>query len=138
MRKYAEKAEGMGLNPSSLNFLYAVLVFSKMSDDASFPQLGLSDIYILAMFRKMRMILCISVEKVKNTKDILLATGKFDISSIVNCPRSLWCNIDKRYIPRLQILGILETKNLIKQWPCLATICTLSDDKFSDNYISLI
>lgn len=141
MRKYAEKAKEMGLNPSSVNFVYAISVFSKLSDEAlelkleALRQLGFSDIEVLAMFRKGPMVLRMSVEKLKKTKEILLATGKFDICSIVNCPRSLWCSIDKRYVPRLQILGILEAKNLIKKWPSLAAICTLSDDKFSDKFI---
>ncbi|KAL8513998.1 hypothetical protein ACS0TY_013204 [Phlomoides rotata] len=141
MRKNAEKAKGMGLNPTSPNFVYAVSVFSKMSDEAlelkleAFRQLGFSDIDILAIFRKMPMVLRLSVENVKKTKEILLATGKFDISSIVNCPLSLACSIEKKYIPRLQILRILETKSLIKQWPSLATICILSADKFSDKFV---
>ncbi|KAL8513993.1 hypothetical protein ACS0TY_013199 [Phlomoides rotata] len=102
MRKFAEKAKGMGLNPTSLNFVYAVSVFTKMSDEAlkmklqAFRQLGFSDIDVLAMFRKEPMVLRLSAEKVKKTKEILLASGKFDICSIVNCPRSLWCSIDKR------------------------------------------
>lgn len=86
--------------------------------------MGFSEIEVLAMFRKEPMVLRLSAEKVKKTKDILLATGKFDKCSIVHCPRLPCCSIDKRYVPHLQLLGIL-----------LASICTLSDDKFSDEFV---
>ncbi|KAL8523383.1 hypothetical protein ACS0TY_013371 [Phlomoides rotata] len=102
MRKYAEKAKEMGINPSSISFVYAISAFYTMSDETfemklqAFRQLGFSDMDVLTMFRKEPTVLRLSVEKVKKTKEILVATGKFDICSIVNCPRSLWSSIDKR------------------------------------------
>ncbi|KAL8480340.1 hypothetical protein ACS0TY_027036 [Phlomoides rotata] len=53
-------------------FVYAVSVFSKMSDEAlemklqSFRQLGFLDIDVLAMFRKELMVLHLSAKKFKS------------------------------------------------------------------------
>ncbi|KAL8523378.1 hypothetical protein ACS0TY_013366 [Phlomoides rotata] len=145
MTKCAEKAEQMGIYASSKKFIYAIWTLAEMSNKAwelklqGFRNLGFSDNDIVTMFRKDPRTFSVSMEKVKKvtevllasgkTKETLLAAGKFDISSIVNCPRSLLSSIENRYIPRLQILGILETKSLIKQWPSLSTICRLSDKK---------
>ncbi|KAL8513999.1 hypothetical protein ACS0TY_013205 [Phlomoides rotata] len=151
MTKCAEKAEQMGIYASSKNFIYAIWTLAEMSNKAwelklqGFRNLGFSDNDIVTMFRKDPQTFSVSMEKVKKvtevllasgkTKETLLAAGKFDISSIVNCPRLLLSSIENRYIPRLQILGILETKSLIKQWPSLSTICRLSDNLFSDKFI---
>ncbi|CAI9771553.1 unnamed protein product [Fraxinus pennsylvanica] len=40
--------------------------------------------------------------------EVLLATGKYDLSCIVNSPVSFTCSVEKKIIPRMQVLGILE------------------------------
>lgn len=141
MRKSVEKAKEWGASESSRMFIYSVRVIASMSDKAwerkvqAFRDMGISDSDIPAMFGKAPMVFLASMKKIKRVKELLVATGKFDVSSIVDHPCLLGCSIEKRLKPRLQIIGVLESKNLIKKWPSLGTIYTLSDDKFLDRYV---
>ncbi|KAI3465112.1 hypothetical protein Pfo_021775 [Paulownia fortunei] len=139
MRKSVDKVEEMGVNSSSKMFIYAVRIIASTSNETwelKFQALGFSECDILTMFRKAPLLFAGSMEKIKKIKEVLLATGKFNMSCIVNNPASLGCSIEKRYKPRLRILGILESRNLIKNWPGLGTFYTLSDDKFFKKFIS--
>ena len=71
----------------------------------------------------------------KNKIEFLLATGKFSISSIVNRPVALGYNIEKRLEPRLQILRLLENRNLIEKWPSLSVVSSITDYMFFDKFI---
>ncbi|KAI3465108.1 hypothetical protein Pfo_021771 [Paulownia fortunei] len=142
MRKSIDKAEQMGGDRSSNMFIYTIRIIVSMSNEAwelklqAFQNFGFSKSDILTMFRKAPSRFSGSVEKIKKTKEVLHATGKFNLSCIVNNPMSLACSIEKRYKPRLRILEILKSRNLIKNWPSLGTIYTLSDDKFFEKFIS--
>ncbi|KAL8514001.1 hypothetical protein ACS0TY_013206 [Phlomoides rotata] len=142
IRKCAEKVNEMGIEASSKNFVYAVTTIAQMSNETlehklqAFKSLGFSDREILTMFSKEPRVLSTSMEKIKKITELLLATGKFNMGDIGHFPVSFMFSIEKRYTPRLRILGILESKNLIKEWPSLCTICTLSDDVFFKRFIS--
>lgn len=144
VRKSAEKAEEMGINASSNSFIYAVPTIASMSSETlelkleAFRSLGFSDSDIMIMFRNSPQVFAVSMEKIKKITELLLDTRKYTISSIVMYPKSLQSSIEKRYMPRLQILGVLESRNLIKEWPSLATVSVLSDDKFFKKFISPI
>ncbi|KAH6827395.1 hypothetical protein C2S53_017950 [Perilla frutescens var. hirtella] len=96
---------------------------------------GFSDNDISTMFRKAPLVFSLSAKKIKNVIELVLATGKYNISDIVVCPVSLGYSIEKRLEPRLQILGVLESRNLIKKWPTLATILWYTDGKFLDRFV---
>ncbi|KAL7154765.1 hypothetical protein ABFS83_03G024500 [Erythranthe nasuta] len=141
MRKSVRKTEEIGFNRSSKMFVYALRIISCISDEVwelklrGFRDLGFSDTEILSMFRKAPTLFTKSMETTKAIKQILLETGKFDMSAIVNNPMCLTCSIENRFKPRLEILGILESKGLIKHWPSLSTFCILTDDNFCKKYI---
>lgn len=140
VRKSAEKAEEMGITASSNTFIYAVPTIASMSSETwelklqAFRSLGFSDSDIMLMFRKAPQVFAVSMEKIKKIVELLLDTGKYTISSIVVYPKSLQSSIEKRYMPRLQILRILESRNLIKDWPTLTTVSWLSNDRFFKKY----
>ncbi|KAL8514067.1 hypothetical protein ACS0TY_013252 [Phlomoides rotata] len=140
MRKSAEKAKEMGFNESSKMFVQALRVITSMSKGMwevklqSFQDMGFSESDTLTMFKNFPNVFHISREKIVKVKGLLLATGKFNMSSIVDFPGSLGYSIEQRLVPRLRILRILESKNLIK-WPPLATMCTLSHDKFFERFV---
>lgn len=141
MRQSVEKAKEMGVNQCSKNFVYAVRVIASLNKETwelkmqGVRDLGISDCNVLAMFRKAPLVLCVSLEKMKKVKELLLATGRFDVSSIINDPSTLFISVEKRYKPRLQILKTLETKNLIKKWPSLSAICRYTDAKFFETFV---
>ncbi|KAL8544042.1 hypothetical protein ACS0TY_004548 [Phlomoides rotata] len=88
----------------------------------------------LTMFKRIPTVFYVSMKKIDKLKQLLLATGKFSISSIIDSPASLGCSIENRLEPRLRILGILESKNLIK-WPSLGMISALTDNKFFEKFV---
>ncbi|CAI9775435.1 unnamed protein product [Fraxinus pennsylvanica] len=49
--------------------------------------------------------------KLKEVKEVLLATEKYDISCIVSNPGSFICSLEKMIKPRMQVLGILYSRN---------------------------
>lgn len=63
----------------------------------------------------------VSEEKMGKVKEVLLGTGKYTTSCIAVRPYSLMHSIEQRYKPRIQVLEILERRNLIEAWPLLAT-----------------
>lgn len=136
LRKSAEKAEELGISASSNTFIYAVPTIASMSSETwelklqAFRSLGFSDTDIMLMFKKSPQVFSVSMEKIKTIVELLLDTGKYTISSIVVYPKSLQSSIEKRYMPRLQILRILESRDLIKDWPSLTTVSWLSDVRF--------
>ncbi|KAL2232044.1 transcription termination factor MTERF2, chloroplastic-like [Sesamum indicum] len=141
IRQSVSKAEKLGMDRKSKMFIYAVRIIASMSQETwefkmqAFRDLGFSESDILAMFKKAPSLFSGSMEKIRNVKEVLLATGKISMSCIVKNPMSLACSIEKRYKPRLRILEMLESRNLIENWPSLGTIYTYTDDKFFNKYI---
>ncbi|KAL8514072.1 hypothetical protein ACS0TY_013256 [Phlomoides rotata] len=140
MKKSAERAKEMGFDESSKMFVHALRIIAPMSKGMwevklqSFQDMGFSVSDTLTMFKDFPAVFNISMKKMEKGKQLLLATGKFNMSSIVDFPASLGYSIEQRLVPRLRILGILESKNLIKR-PSLPTMCTLSDDKFFERFV---
>lgn len=142
IRNSVEKANEMGIEASSQAFIYAIPAIAGMGKETwkiklqAYRDMGFSDSDILTMFRKAPHSFSGSFEKVKKIIELLLATGKFDMSSIVNYPKALASSIENRYKPRLRILGILESRSLISDWPSLPALSMLPDDEFFKKFVS--
>ncbi|KAG6400256.1 hypothetical protein SASPL_137081 [Salvia splendens] len=141
MMKSVEKAIEIGIPHTTLAFIQAVGIFNHTSERMwevklqILRDLGFSDEGIVTMFRKQPQVFTASGHKLKNKIEFLLATGKFSASSIVACPVALGYNIEKRLEPRIQILRLLESKNLIEKWPSLSGISSFTDYMFFDKFI---
>ncbi|KAL0439955.1 UNVERIFIED_CONTAM: hypothetical protein Slati_2478500 [Sesamum latifolium] len=142
MRKSVEKADQMGVDRSSGMFIYAARVVSSMSEETwdlklkAFRDLGFSEDDRLRVFRTAPMVFSVSTKKLKKITEVLLETGKYDMSCIINTPTSLLYSVGKRYRPRLQVLEVLEKRNLIKNWPALGTVTLTSDQKFFEKFVA--
>ncbi|KAH6757337.1 hypothetical protein C2S52_023478 [Perilla frutescens var. hirtella] len=141
MRKSVDRTIEMGVSLTSVHFIHAASVFSCTSQgiwEVNLQALrasGISDDDISTMFRKAPTVFYVSAKKIKSVIELVLATGKYNISDIVASPLSLGFSIEKRLEPRLQILGVLESRDLIKKWPALGTILVYSDGKFVDKFV---
>ncbi|KAL3845814.1 hypothetical protein ACJIZ3_003217 [Penstemon smallii] len=141
MRKCADKADKIGVERSSGMYLQAVRVIASMSEETwelklqSFRNMGFSEKDILSIYKKSPQVFVVSIEKMKKIKELLLATGKYDISCIVNRPKALTTSVENRYRPRLQVLKVLESKNLIKKWPNLSVVYLMPDEKFHEKFV---
>ncbi|XP_042014185.1 uncharacterized protein LOC121762386 isoform X1 [Salvia splendens] len=126
MMKSVEKAIEFGFPHTTFAFIQAVAVFNCTSEgmwEAKLQilrDLGFSDNGIVAMYRKQPITFSASGNKLKKKIEFLLATGKYNIANIVTCPVTLGCSIENRLEPRLQILRLLESRNLIQKWPVLS------------------
>ncbi|CAI9771552.1 unnamed protein product [Fraxinus pennsylvanica] len=131
----------MGTCRSSRLFIHAVQVVGSMSNETwelklrHFRNLGFLEDDILKMFQKAPRVFSASQTKISKVVEVLLATGKYDLSSIVNSPVSFTCSVEKKIIPRMQVLGILESKNWIGKWPSLSTITKIADSKFVEKFV---
>ncbi|KAL1540484.1 hypothetical protein AAHA92_24834 [Salvia divinorum] len=141
IRKSVDKAIEIGVPLTSIAFIHAVAVLNYTNEGMwevklqTLRDLGFSDDGIVTMFRKQPLVFAASGAKLKNKIEFLLATGKFDMANIVTCPVALGCSIENRLEPRLQILRLLESRNLIKKPPVLSSISSFTDSKFFDKYI---
>lgn len=141
VKTFVEKAEAMGASRSSRMFFHAVRVFSSMSDNTweyklrTFRKLGFTEDDITTTFRNAPLVFTVSEQKIKEVKEILLATGKYKTSCIVSSPVSMMYSVEKRYKPRIKVLEVLESKKVIERWPCLAVLCRMSDKDFYDKFV---
>ncbi|KAG8377343.1 hypothetical protein BUALT_Bualt08G0023300 [Buddleja alternifolia] len=141
MKTFVDKADAMGVDRSSGMFIHAARVAGSMTNETwelklkTLRDLGFSEDDILRAFRNVPFVFAVSAKKIREVTELLLGTGKFDMSCIVNYPTSLLYSIEKRYKPRIQVLTILEEKNLIKKWPSLGTFHLLSDAKFFNKFV---
>ncbi|XP_057775142.1 uncharacterized protein LOC130994121 [Salvia miltiorrhiza] len=115
MRKSVDKAIEIGASKASINFIFCVCLFALKSKRMwevklqTLRDLGFSDNDMFVILRKQPTVFSTSGNKIKNVIELLVATGKYDMSSIVTCPSALGCSIEKRLEPRLQILWLLES-----------------------------
>ncbi|KAL0432712.1 UNVERIFIED_CONTAM: hypothetical protein Slati_2605500 [Sesamum latifolium] len=141
MKTYVDKVDKMGMDRSSRMFIHGVRTIGTMSDKTlelkfrTFRELGFSEGDIAAAFRNAPLVFGASEKKLKEVKEVLLATGKYNLSCIINCPISLKYSIENRYKPRLQVLEMLESKNMIESWPKFSTLCQMSNKRFYEKFI---
>ncbi|XP_047954065.1 transcription termination factor MTERF4, chloroplastic-like [Salvia hispanica] len=141
MRRSVDKAIEIGVPLTSIAFIHAVGIFNHTSEGMwevklqTLRDLGFSDDDVLAMFRKQPPIFNISKNKMTNKVELLLATRKYGVTSIVANPVALGGSIEKRLEPRVQILRLLESRNLIEKWPSLSFLATSTDGRFIDRFI---
>lgn len=139
---YVSRVDEMGFDRKSNMYLPAIRVISSMSLERwhlklnVFRSLGLSENDILVLFRRMPIAFAVSTRKVQEVTELLLSSGKCDMSYIVLHPELLLCSVERRLKPRLQIMDILEKKQLLRKRPPLVTICRLSNQRFSKRFLS--
>ncbi|XP_047954451.1 uncharacterized protein LOC125200744 [Salvia hispanica] len=141
MRKSVDKAIEIGVPHNSVVFIYAVGVFNYTSQGMwevkleTLRNLGFSDKDILKIFRTHPHVFSASGNKLKKKVELLLATGKYSVSNIAASPSALGCSVEKRIEPRMQILKLLESRNLIEKWPCLSAVLKPRDEEFMEKFV---
>ncbi|XP_042046428.1 uncharacterized protein LOC121792509 [Salvia splendens] len=141
MRKAVEKAKEMGVDQRSKTFVYAIRAIASRSKQSlelkmqGFRDMGISESEVLAMFRKAPTAFCISLEKMKEIKSLLLGTGRYEMCDLISDPSTFMCSVEKRYKPRLQVLEMLESRGLIEKWPALSSICRWTNERFVEKYV---
>ncbi|CAK9154230.1 unnamed protein product [Ilex paraguariensis] len=141
IKEFVKRVDEMGFNRNSKMFLHAIRTVSSMTIKnwelklELFRSLGFSDVDILSVFQRKPQIFAVSQRKIKDVTKLLLATGKFDISFIVNHPELLCCSIENRLKPRLRVVEVLENKKLLPKKPSLTSLHKITDEKFFEKFV---
>ncbi|XAR48568.1 hypothetical protein NMG60_11031433 [Bertholletia excelsa] len=141
VRESAKMLDEMGFDRSSNMYPYALRAVGSLSSEMweckweNFRSLGFSEDDILLVFRKMPSVFLVSDKKIKETMQSLRSTGKFDISMIISSPALLLYSVERRIKPRVQVLEVLESKNLIRKTPSVSTYCKMSNKAFLNKYV---
>ncbi|XP_047972608.1 uncharacterized protein LOC125215276 [Salvia hispanica] len=143
IRESFEKAKEMGLSVSSKTFIYGIVAIAGTTSSGgwekrlqAFRDVGFTDVDVLTIFGKDPLVFLTSAEKLSKVTRVLIGTGKYDISDIVRSPGALSYSVERRYEVRVRILGVLERKNLIENWPSLQTLYSSSDAEFCERFVS--
>lgn len=89
MRKAVERATEMEVDQRSKTFVHAVRAIASRSKQSlelkmqGFRDMGVSESEILVMFRRAPTAFCISLDKMKEIKSLLLATGRYEMCDLI-------------------------------------------------------
>ncbi|XP_059629836.1 transcription termination factor MTERF8, chloroplastic-like [Cornus florida] len=141
VRELVKRVDEIGFDRKSKMFLHAILAISWMTKEnwelklEVFKSLGFSEDDILSVFRRHPQVFAQSERKIKETTQLLLSTGKCDISYVVNYPDLLGYSVENRLKPRLRVVEVLESRNLLLNKPSLGTVCRITERKFFEKYV---
>ncbi|XP_059631416.1 uncharacterized protein LOC132274209 [Cornus florida] len=141
IREYVKRVDEMGFDRKSRMFLTAIRVISSMKIEnwelklEVFKGLGFKEDDILSVFRRQPQAFGVSERKIKEVTQLLLSAGKCDISYVINNPGLLGYSVENRLKPRLKVLEVLESRNLLLKKPSLAPACKMTDKKFLEKYV---
>ena len=65
----------------------------------------------------------------------MLSRKNIDISFIINHPLVLICSVEHRLKPRLLVLEVLESKNLLSRKFSLTRLFKMSEKRFREKYV---
>ncbi|KAL5711965.1 hypothetical protein ACHQM5_014185 [Ranunculus cassubicifolius] len=109
----------MGFVPSTTSFGFAVRTVCGLSDATwkrkwgVYQKLGFSDEEIRSMFKKEPFCLMASEEKINNTVEFFTKELKWKLSDISPRPDILLCSLEKKIIPRWNVLKILNSEGVV-------------------------
>ncbi|KAK4722348.1 hypothetical protein R3W88_012581 [Solanum pinnatisectum] len=100
-----------------------------------FKSFGWSDDDILHMFRKLPY--CLSLSEVRIQKALNLFMKELGVKSVylVSYPTLLMHSLEKRVVPRMQVLKILDEKKLKRRELILYTVVRLTESKFMEYFV---
>ncbi|XP_055834661.1 transcription termination factor MTERF5, chloroplastic-like [Solanum dulcamara] len=125
----------------SPNFLYGFQVLSwqkKSTLDRKFgifKSFGWSDDDILHMFRKLPHCVSLSEVRIQEKLNLLMEELSFESAYLASHPAILSYSLDKRVVPRMQVLKILDEKKLARRKMMLYTVLSLTEIKFIEYFV---
>ncbi|XP_059629838.1 uncharacterized protein LOC132272762 [Cornus florida] len=131
----------MGFDRNSKLFIEAIRVISSLTKEnwelklEVFKSLGFSEDDILSIFRTQPQAFTKSERKIRAITQLFLSTGKCDISYVVKNPDLLGRSIENRLKPRLRVVDVLASRNLLLKKPSLASVCRITEEKFFEKYV---
>ncbi|CAM8960766.1 unnamed protein product [Rhodiola kirilowii] len=130
-----------GRDPKSPMFIRALRSMVNMSGPIwnrkieALKSIGLTEGDIEFLFRKYPICLACSEEKIRASFDFLVNTMKLDVPSIVARPLILMYGLEKRVRPRMNVLKVLKSKNLVNENVNLNCVMPVSEERFLRKYV---
>ncbi|KAK9026424.1 hypothetical protein V6N11_039264 [Hibiscus sabdariffa] len=141
IKQFVKRADAMGADRKSNMFLHAVRTLSSMSEAnleqklKLFRKLGFSEDDIKSTFRKTPQVFSVSERKIKEICDFLLIRKNVDVSLIISQPLVFSYSLEHRLKPRLLVIEILQSKNLLTRKVGPATIFKMPEKMFREKYV---
>ncbi|CAM8963661.1 unnamed protein product [Rhodiola kirilowii] len=130
-----------GRDPKSPMFIFALNSLVNMSEPIwnrkteALKSIGLTEGDIKFLFRKYPLCLGGSEKKLRASFDFLVNTMKLDVPSIVARPLILMYGLEKRVRPRMNVLKVLKSKNLVNENVNLNCVMVVSEELFLRKYV---
>ncbi|KAL4197414.1 hypothetical protein AMTRI_Chr04g251010 [Amborella trichopoda] len=141
LKQITEKVKELGIDPGSKMYRHVLGIMSSMSNGTwqrkieFFKTFGWSEEDILTAFRKLPVVVALSVEKLQKAMAYLVKELKFDKNYLVLHPHLLTFSLEGRVIPRHNLLTVLRSRKLLKMDVSLSTVCLLSEKVFLERYV---
>ncbi|KAL4197654.1 hypothetical protein AMTRI_Chr04g252160 [Amborella trichopoda] len=136
-----EKVKELGIESHFKMYSHAVGFMSLMSKETwqrkfkFFKSFGWSEEDIRIAFQKMPVIFCLSEQKLQKTMDYFINELKYDEKYLCFHPNIFCFNLERRLIPRINLLKVLRSRKLLEKDASLLTICVLSEKAFLERYV---
>lgn len=140
-RKCLDDVIGMGFNPLRLMFILAVRVLCETPKPTwdykvkVFKRFGLSDEEVMSAFRLHPCCMNVSEEKVLKVMDFFINKMKWEPAVVIRTPAVLLYNLEKRIIPRCNVITLLMQKGLLKANFPLMSFLKNSEIDFLDKFV---
>ncbi|XP_006350055.2 uncharacterized protein [Solanum tuberosum] len=100
-----------------------------------FKSFGWSDDDILTMFRKLPYCIALSEVKIQKGLSLFMKELGFESAYLASHPSILIYSMEKRVVPRMQVLKILDEKKLERRKVALYTVVSLKEKKFIETFV---
>ncbi|CAN4116356.1 unnamed protein product [Withania somnifera] len=100
-----------------------------------FKSFGWSDDDILQMFRKLPHCIGLSEVRIEKKLNFFMKDLGLGPAFLVSHPAILGYSLEKRVVPRMLVLKILDGKKLERRMWCLYTVLTLTETKFIEYFV---
>ncbi|OMO89785.1 Mitochodrial transcription termination factor-related protein [Corchorus capsularis] len=141
IKHFVKRADEMGFNRKSNLFLAAIRTLSSMSEETwehklnLLWKLGFSEDDIGAAFRRAPQAFAVSERKIKEVTECLLSSKRIDMSFIIRHPEVFIYSVEQRLKPRLMVIEVLESKDLLWKEPRFSTLFKISAKQFQEKYV---
>lgn len=140
-KEIVQEINCMGFHPSKPMFLTCLEGLTSMSKATweakvnVYKKWGWSENEIQSAFEKHPQCMIQSEKKTMSTMDYLVNEMGYDQSLIAKCPRILTYSLEKRIMPRCDVIQLLVSQGQIKK-PALSAILTICENAFLKKYVN--
>ncbi|KAF3772681.1 hypothetical protein EJ110_NYTH55616 [Nymphaea thermarum] len=140
-KKMAKKAYELWPNHRSIMFAHALYAVCSMSEpvwDAKLKMLkefGWTEEDILTAFQKTPLFLTISASNLKRKLEFFVEELSYKSLEIAAVPLLLTFSLEKRVIPRLAVIKLLDSKEIFRRKKSFHTILHMKDEEFHKEFV---